>query len=135
MSREKQIKEARRWLDQAEDDLSSAEILSRNNKYAIACFLCQQSAEKGIKALYYFIDADPWGHSIIRLIEEIPLEHYRRDFLELIEHARTLDKLYIPTRYPNGLPDLTPKDAYSLKDFEIAVKSSKILIDQVKNLL
>jgi HEPN domain-containing protein len=30
--------------------------------------------------------------------------------------AAALDRFYIPTRYPNGLPDLTPGKYYFQKD-------------------
>lgn len=42
---------ARRWLEQAQDDLHWADHLAGEGAYNIACFLCQQSAEKALKAL------------------------------------------------------------------------------------
>lgn len=33
-----------------------------------------------------------------------------------LKAARLLDKLTIPTRYPNGLPDLTPAEVYGPSD-------------------
>ncbi|MEZ0318522.1 MAG: HEPN domain-containing protein [Pyrobaculum sp.] len=40
----------RDWLDDAEDDLA-AEALYQLGRYAKACFLAQQAAEKALKAL------------------------------------------------------------------------------------
>jgi hypothetical protein len=34
----------------------------------------------------------------------------------LISTAVKLDRLYIPTRYPNGLPDITPELAFEPDD-------------------
>ena len=40
--------------------------------YAQACFYAQQGAEKAVRSLWYLEDADPWGHSVKRLIAEFP---------------------------------------------------------------
>ena len=71
MSVEKNIKEAVRWIETADEDIESAAILKKNGKFAHSCFHAQQSGEKAIKAVYYYLDADPWGHSIKRLIEDL----------------------------------------------------------------
>jgi len=69
MSNEKNRIEAQRWLHTADDDLDSAIILKENRKFAHSCFHAQQAAEKALKAVWYHSDADPWGHSIKKLIE------------------------------------------------------------------
>lgn len=69
MSLEKNRQEAERWLKTAEGDLEAAVILLENNKYAHSCFHSQQAGEKAMKAVWYFLDADPWGHSIKKLIQ------------------------------------------------------------------
>jgi HEPN domain-containing protein len=43
--------EGRRWLDQAKSDLADAEYLAEGNRFATACFLCQQAAAKALKAV------------------------------------------------------------------------------------
>ncbi|MEX2751214.1 MAG: HEPN domain-containing protein, partial [Candidatus Freyarchaeota archaeon] len=60
--------EARRWLEEAEWDLETAEYLHRNGRFNAACFYAQQSAEKAVKALLYSINESPWGHSVRELI-------------------------------------------------------------------
>lgn len=45
--------EARRWLAQAENDLAFAELGLREGFFAQTCFICQQAAEKALKALCY----------------------------------------------------------------------------------
>ncbi|MBI3742483.1 MAG: HEPN domain-containing protein [Chloroflexi bacterium] len=72
MSLQKSRHEAERWLLTAEEDLNAAEILAQAGAYAQACFYTQQSGEKAIKALWCLIDADPWGHSVQKLIAEFP---------------------------------------------------------------
>lgn len=45
--------EGRRWLEQAEEDLKSAEYLLEKGRYYLVCFLSQQIAEKALKAFIY----------------------------------------------------------------------------------
>jgi len=137
MSIESNRQEAMRWYKTAEGDLDAALILNQNEKYAHACFLCQQAAEKALKSLYYLHDADPWRHSIYKLIDELQQIDItlHKKFLLYSDDARHLDKLYIPTRYPNGLPDITPSVAYSSKDSEDAIASARKIVSAVKALI
>jgi len=73
--------------------------------YAHACFYAQQSGEKAVKSLWYLADADLWGHSVQRLIAEFPRQADMTDIDMWISQGALLDQFYIPTRYPNGLPD------------------------------
>jgi len=93
-------------------DLATAKILLSNRRFAHSCFHAQQAGEKCIKALWYLADSDPWGHSIRRLIEEIPEVDTAiyKDLKKLAETGAKLDRFYIPTRYPNGLTGGTPAD-------------------------
>lgn len=100
MSQSKNRQRAERWLLTAEEDLRAAQVLLDAKMYAQACFYAQQSAEKAIKALWYLIDADPWGHSVQRLVAEYPQRAEIPDLEVWIERAALLDKFYIPTRLP-----------------------------------
>ena len=68
MSQSKNRHQAERWLLTAQEDLEAAQLLADAAKYAQACFLSQQAGEKALKAIWYLEDADPWGHSVQRLI-------------------------------------------------------------------
>jgi HEPN domain-containing protein len=46
--------------------------------------------------------------------------------------AAALDRFYIPTRYPNGLPDLTPGKFYFQKDAEFAIGIAESITALVK---
>ena len=67
MSVERREREAGRWLSQARDDLEAAEALIGAGKHAQAAFMAQQAGEKAIKAFWFRLDLDPWGHSLARL--------------------------------------------------------------------
>ena len=137
MSLEKNRQEAERWLKTAEGDLETAVILQENKKYAHSCFHSQQAGEKAIKAVWYLLDADPWGHSIQKLIQDV--EHVdlntKEQFDKIKKCAILLDRYYIPTRYPNGLPDLTPEEAYLEEDAQACIENAKKILEAAKNRL
>jgi HEPN domain-containing protein len=132
MSLDKQIHESQRWLETAEEDLEAARILLREKKYSHSCFLAQQSGEKALKALWHFIGSDPWGHSIHKLILEIPDEKIRKNMKEIQEQAAALDRFYIPTRYPNGLPDLTPGKYYFQEDADFCIRVADSILSKIR---
>jgi HEPN domain-containing protein len=137
MSTEKNTSEALRWLKTGEDDLDAAAVLRKNRKFPQACFYAQQAAEKALKAIWYYRDADPWGHSIRKLIEDlenVDLTLYAR-LKTLLRAGTVLDRFYIPTRYPNGLPELTPAEAYLEEDAEECIRQANQILAAVKSLL
>lgn len=119
--------EALRWIEQAEKDLESARWNVKGKFYAQACFLCQQSGEKILKAfLYGQGERLVLGHSLLELIERCI--SYDKNFESLREPSRLLDRFYIPTRYPNGLPSGIPQNYYVGEDSQQALSSvEKIL--------
>ncbi|MBP7864445.1 MAG: HEPN domain-containing protein [Acidobacteria bacterium] len=125
MSLEKLRKEAARWLSQARADLRAAEVSRQAGCFEWACFQAQQCAEKILKAFWMHHGIDPWGHSVLKLMQDFPDPALRDSLLKPLQgHARLLDKLYIPTRYPNGLPDLTPSQVYGDTDAEQAIQAT-----------
>jgi len=137
MSAEKNRDEAKRWLETGKGDLETARILLSNKRYAHSCFHAQQAGEKCVRALWYLTDSDPWGHSIRRLIEEIPEADAEvfKDLMKLSKTGAKLDRYYIPTRYPNGLPELTPDEAYFEEDAQGALLLAQNLIDCVEKII
>jgi HEPN domain-containing protein len=125
MSREKYRAHAGRWLAQARADLRAAESSLSADSHEWACFQAQQAAEKALKALWLWHSCDPWGHSVLKLIDEFPLEAIRQVALAgLRPAAKALDKLYVPTRYPNGLPELAPFEVYTAEEARTAIESA-----------
>ncbi len=132
MSRTKNRSEAERRLLTAGEDLTAAEVLFRGAMYAQACFYSQLAGEKAVKALWYMLDADPWGHSVQRLILDFPHRSDISDVDVWIEWGAALDKFYIPTRYPNGLPDLTPGQTYRKEDAQRGIDAARKLVEASK---
>ncbi|GIW24936.1 HEPN domain-containing protein [Meiothermus sp.] len=127
MSVEKQQREAHRWLRQARDDLEAARALEAVGKYAQAAFFAQQAGEKALKAVWLALDADPWGHSLGRLVREMPGDA-KGAFAPLLDNALALDKLYIPTRYPDALAELTPAEAYTQAEARAALAQAEAIL-------
>ncbi len=137
MSNEKRAAEACRWLITARDDLDAAHLLYSKGMYSLACFHTQQAAEKAVKALHYFAGLDPWGHSVAKLINDLKdraPDIYKRAGLNAEEYVR-LDLFYIPTRYPNGVPDLAPSQVFRSKDAEEGISLAGSIINNVENII
>jgi HEPN domain-containing protein len=135
MSESKQRHEAQRWLTTAREDLAAAQALRQARHFPQSCFLCQQAAEKAVKALWLAQDADPWGHSVQKLLTDYPARDQLRDTDALRRAAIELDRLYIPTRYPNGIPDLTPGQTYTDEDAGRALDHAQRLLAEASRLL
>jgi len=63
-------------------------------------FIAQQAAEKAVKAVFQKLNAVAWGHSVFELIKT--LSKKEKIDSNIVNCAKSLDKYYIPTRYPNG---------------------------------
>ena len=86
--------QARRWLEQAKRDLEDARFNREGGRFALACFLAQQSAEKALKAFIYSAEADlVWGHSVANLCDDAA--RYDSEFSTLKPTLSPLDKYYV----------------------------------------
>jgi len=125
--------EARRWLRQAKIDLGWADHLTQEGGYHIACFLAQQVAEKALKAFLYACGEElVIGHSVAKLSERCC--RYDPSFEEK-KDWRLLDSFYVPTRYPNGIPDGVPAEVYNKKSAQEAVELAKDVVSFVEDRL
>jgi HEPN domain-containing protein len=135
MSQTESRYEAKRWWLTAQDDLEAAKTMHQAGKFSHACFLSQQSAEKAMKALWFDIDSDPWGHSVQKLVLQFPQQDLLRNIQDWLTKAAYLDKFYIPTRYPNGLPDLIPSQVYNAQDSTQAIERAEFFLEESRKLL
>ncbi len=78
---------------------------------------------------------DPWGHSIQKLIKDMPDKAAKQKLKAHLEAGATLDRYYIPTRYPNGLPDLTPGEVYIKQDADLCIRYASAVLTAVKSLI
>ncbi len=126
--------EALRWLRQSEADLDAAKYNFEGNIYYLVCFLAQQIAEKALKALIYSQGEEiVIGHSVAMLAERV--RNYGIAIDNLADEISVLDGYYIPTRYPNGLPDGIPAQVYNRKSAEDALQLAEKTVEFAKKLL
>jgi len=103
------------WLHQAQADLALAQLSADANHHDWACFACHQAVEKALKALHLHHGQQVWGHGLGRAWRELPdpVRHTLADQVaDLEDRMRVLDALYIPTRYPDSLPEGAPTDHF-----------------------
>ncbi len=117
------------WSRQAESDLEHAQVSVREGDYEWSCFAAQQAAEKALKALYYALHGDPWGHSVLALLQGLPEAVGARLPRDLSDSARALDKHYIQTRYPNGFDAGAPMDYYTERDARDSIAHAKSILE------
>lgn len=124
--------DSKRWLLQALRDLDDAKFNLSGGRHNVACFLAQQSAEKALKAFLFFKGADEvWGHSAGELCGDA--KSFDEDFEKIEPLSRSLDKYYIPTRYPNALPGGIPSEAFDRDDAERAISLAERIVDFIRS--
>ena len=115
---------SRDWFRQAGHDLDKAKLDRQWRYYEWACFTAHQAAEKAIKAVYYVRHGEARGHGVRELLTSLglPIDE------ALLKQAASLDRFYIPTRYPNGLPAGAPHDYFSEEDAVQAIEAAEVML-------
>lgn len=121
---------ARDWLRQAERDLEHA-VLSRDaGHHEWCCFICQQSAEKSVKALHLSRMQEAWGHVVAKLLAELPEAVTAPE--QLLDRARVLDAHYVAPRHPNGHPEGAPFEHYGRLQSDEAIDHARTIHEFVR---
>jgi len=122
--------EGRRWLEQAQADLEAAKWNEQGGYHSVACFLAQQTAEVALKAFLYFQGKRRvFGHSVAELGDACA--SLDQDFKSLADDGVKLDRYYIPTRYPNGLPGGIPAKTYNTDEARAALQMAETIVSLV----
>jgi HEPN domain-containing protein len=127
----KVVMRTRDWFRQAQKDLQHAKRAVDAGDFEWACFAAQQSAEKVVKSLYQSIHIDALGHSVSRMLQDLPTNLRAPE--DLLERAKELDKHYIPSRYPNFHPEGAPLDYYTAPEARRAVEGCERIVEFVKS--
>jgi HEPN domain-containing protein len=122
------------WFRQAEADLQHARHALRDGHHEWACFAAQQAAEKAAKAAHAALGQEAWGHVVTELLEALQPHEPAVDE-NLLDRARALDKLYIPTRHPNGLAGGAPADFYTRPEAERAISDAEAVLALCRRVL
>ncbi len=129
----KNKEESLRWLEQAKYDLECAKKNFKEEIYAYSCFMCEQSAQKVIKAFLYFKgERYVWEHSIQKLVEKA--KNYDKEFIRFLDTGAILDKYYLTTRYPDAIaPPAVPYKSFTKKEAKEAINLASELLIFVKD--
>ncbi len=120
-------------MKQAERDIENAKYEMRGGFFEWACFLCQQAAEKALKAVYQKLGGEAFGHSVSGLLSSLPGDYKAKGGLR--SKAVELDKAYIPTRYPNAVPEGAPFEVYTVEEARRLISYAEEIVEFCKDIL
>ncbi|MBF0360768.1 MAG: HEPN domain-containing protein [Oligoflexia bacterium] len=118
------------WFLQAQDDIEFAKKSLSLQHYSQICFLSQQASEKALKALGFRNGYDLMKtHSVRVLAEKLQINS------EVTEAAKILDLYYISARYPDGLPEGAPFQAFTEEQAKQAIEKAELILNKVLKLI
>ena len=123
------------WLHQALADLAQAQLSAEAGHHEWACFASHQAAEKALKALHLHHGQQSWGHGLGRSFRDLPpalAMQLADQVADLEDRLRVLDALYIPTRYPDSLPEGAPTDHFGRLQRQDALCHARALVDAIR---
>ena len=123
------------WLHQALADLAQAQLSAEAGHHEWACFASHQAAEKALKALHLHHGQQSWGHGLGRSFRDLPpavAMQLAAQVADLEDRLRVLDALYIPTRYPDSLPEGAPTDHFGRLQSQDALCHARALVDAIR---
>jgi len=129
------LENSRRWHRQAEYDLKEARRSFNSKSFAYAAFFAEQAAQKSLKS-YLIFKGEHYTtiHSVGELAKRCA--KVSKKFLALIKSAKTLDRHYIITRYPDALPGpAIPAESYEDKEAREAIKIAAFIVRISKSLI
>jgi HEPN domain-containing protein len=125
------IKEALRWLDQADADFKTAKDCASSENHYAAAFFSQQAAEKALKGFLYSKGFRALlTHSVLELLAEC--EKFHENLSAFRENSRELDRHYIGSRYPNFYPGGAPYTYYSKEIAQRCLNYAELILNEVK---
>ncbi|MDQ7794292.1 MAG: HEPN domain-containing protein [bacterium] len=123
--------ELARWSEWAAYTLASARRDLEAGDYSWASFKAQQSAEYALKGLLRGWGLPATGHSVLRLAEQLEQAGATLP-AGLANRARTLDRHYIPPRYPDAYASGTPAEFYDRRTADDAVSAAQEVIQYAR---
>jgi HEPN domain-containing protein len=114
------------WLKQAESEYAAARSLYEGGHWAWCCFTCQQVAEKSLKAVLEHFGETQTGHNLNLLLEAAA--EYAPPPDTLRQACARLNRLYIPTRYPDAFSEGAPADQYTRLDAQEAMHDADAVL-------
>jgi HEPN domain-containing protein len=123
-------REFERWFEAAKRSLESAEGDLDRGDYNWACFKAQQAAELAVKGLLHGLGMLAYGHSVSKLLQQLEGKGLAVGG-DLLQAAKSLDKYYVPTRYPNAWSEGSPHHYYTKVDASQAIDQAQEVLSWV----
>ena|ERR1035438_2582770 len=97
-------KDYEEWYFQSDYDLETAQDMLNSGRNVYCIFMCHLSLEKALKGLLIKLTGEfpAKTHNLIYFIEKMEIDMNEKDF----EFINVLNKVSIPTRYPEDLRKL-----------------------------
>jgi HEPN domain-containing protein len=126
--------ETKAWIDYADENLKSAEVLLQNGLFNACLQNIQQAAEKHLKSL--LIEKGTGlikSHSIRQLIHALAEHQITITMSE--DEIDLIDSIYLPSKYPlmSVLPKFLPDKKLCEKCINIAFQIKSSVLDLLKN--
>lgn len=117
------------WIKFAREDLRVAKWTLAEKIYNQTCFHAQQCVEKSLKALLISLKiAPPKSHQMSLLLGLVPITLFANLRVEIL----TLDRFYIPTRYPDAIPGSLPQGLPNEADAKEAFQIANQVLKEVE---
>lgn len=117
------------WIKQADYDMDTAEVMFAGKKYFYAVFMSHLAVEKALKGLYAkkLKKVPPKTHNLLYFVESIKLVGLSE---EMYDFVFTLNRVSVPTRYPDDLDKLLKE--YDKEKARETIEKSKELLKWLK---
>jgi HEPN domain-containing protein len=89
---------------------------------------------QALKGLHLRHGQQAWGHGLGRSWRDLPpavAAELAASVSDLEDRLRILDALYIPTRYPDSLPDGAPTDHFGRLQSDDAQRHARSIVDAI----
>jgi len=118
--------EYERWMKSSVLTLESAR---KDSDFNWSCFKAEQAAQLAVKAYLILVGKSYFGHDLVTLLRNTELQLDK----EILQCANFLIKVYIPSRYPDALPEgVSPHEVYDEEDKQKAIECASKIINLVK---
>ncbi len=125
------VKEADRWIRQAEYDLKASLHCEEGGFFAASTFLAQQAAVKSLRSFLFLNNEDAREtRSVADLIERAIT--YEEEFKKLASPCSRIDLYYKTSRFPDAIPGGIPAEVITVRDSKEAINCASEIIEIVE---
>lgn len=119
-----------RWIRAACQALESAKADLSRGDYNWACFKAEQAAECALKGLLRRLGMLYDANSLVSMLARLPKD---LDPSSIMQAASELDKLFLPTRYPDAWVEGVPSNYYTRQNARVAISYALAVIKWVED--